>query len=365
MEIESSVEHVWFDLVSRNIMPAERSRTGRHLIEIKPDGLAREMPSAFARSAFEQNFSEYMRNVRHVPDPDGISLYSVSAVEPGRFGYVVVKGREELGIDPTPKVVPRILEVEPGNVGRFRPLSEALWDAYRKLTFPEPSAASLVEFSRLTGDASVSQGHDGNGYFDVSGWYESARNLGDESRQPIVGATYIERNIEFFVKMLEARGASAKVGTRRQMRLFWYRSGGTSWGVTPDLESSISSIRGAVRRISRLWQLRTTLIVPQVSRSENNRRFERLFDEAYLAPAGRISPSVEILLAKDAGAIVTVYVRLSEAVIVPVGFVFFAPKAVAALEASLRVDDVQSYTTIWHRVPEPIEGELEAESVIQ
>lgn len=365
MEIETSVEHVWFDLVSRNIMPAERSRTGRHLIEIKPDGLAREMPAAFARSAFEQNFSEYMRNVRRIPDSDGISLYSVSGVEPGRFGYVVVRGREELGIDPAPKIVPHILEVDPGNVGRFRPLSEALWDAYRKLTWPEPSAASLAEFGRLAGDASVSQGHDRNGHFDVSGWFETARNVGDESRHPIVGATYIERNIEFFVKMLEARAGSTDVGTQRQMRLFWYRPAGTSWGVSPDLESSISSIRGAVRRSSRSWQLRTTLIIPQVSRRENNKRYERLFDEAYLAPAGRISPSIEILLAKDVGAIVTVHVQLSGTVIAPVGFVLFAPKAIAALEASLRIDEVQTFATIWRRPPEPIEGELELETVSQ
>jgi hypothetical protein len=177
MEIETSVEHVWFDLVSRKIMPAERSRTGRHLIEIEPEGLAREMPAAFARRAFEQNFSEYMRTVRRMPDPNGISLYSVSGVEPGRFGYVVVKGREDLGIDPAPKILPHILELEPGSARRFQTLSEALWEAYRKLTHPEPSAAALAEFCRLADDQSVSQGHDVRGHFDVSAWYEAASDL--------------------------------------------------------------------------------------------------------------------------------------------------------------------------------------------
>jgi hypothetical protein len=358
MEIETSVEHVWFDLVSRNIMPAERSRTGRHLIEIKPDGLAREMPAAFARRAFEQNFSEYMRNVRRVPDPNGISLYSVSGVEPGRFGYVVVKGREDLGIDPAPKILPNILEVDPGSVGRFQPLSEALWDAYRKLTSPEPSAAALAEFGRLAGDQSVSQGHDDHGHFDVARWYEAARNIGHESRHPIVGATYIERNIEFFVRLLEARGSAANVSAQKQLQLFWFRPGGTSWGATPDLESSISSVRGAVRRISRSLQLRTTLIAPPASRGENNKRFERLFDEGYLAPAGRSSPAIEVLLIKDVGAIVTVHVRLSEATLVPVGFVLFEPKTVAALTATLRVAEVRTFAKTWYRAPEPIEGEL-------
>jgi hypothetical protein len=362
MEIETSVEHVWFDLVSRNIMPAERSRTGRHLVEIKPDGLAREMPAAFARRAFEQNFSEYMRNVRRVPDPNSISLYSISGVEPGRFGYVVVKGREDLGIDPSPKILPHILEVEPGSAGRFQPLSEALWDAYRKLTNPDPSAAALAEFNRLTGDESVSRGHDDNGHFDVSRWYEAASDISDESRHPIVGATYIERNIEFFVKLLEARGTAANAGTQRQIHLFWYRPSGTGWGATPDLDSALSSTRGAVRRISRSLQLRSTLVVPQVSRGENNKRFERLFDEAYLAPAGHISPAIEILLVRDVGAIVTVHVRLSGAIIVPVGFVLFDPKTIAALAATLRLDEVRTYSELWRRAPEPIESDVAVNS---
>ncbi len=362
MEIETSVEHVWFDLVSRNIMPADRSRTGRHLIEIKPDGLAREMPAAFARRAFEQNFPEYMRDIRRVPDPNGISLYSVSAVEPGRFGYVVVRGREDLGIDPAPQVQPHILEVEPDSVGRFQPLSEALWDAYRKLTSPDPSAAALAEFGRLADDVSVSQGHDAHGHFNVSSWYEAASDIGHESRQPIVGATYIERNIEFFVRLLEARGAAANLGAQRHIHLFWYRPGGTGWGVTPDLESTLSSIRGAVRRISRSLQLRTTLIAPQVSRGENNKRFERLFDEAYLAPAGRISPAIEILLVKDIGAIVTAHVRLSEAIVVPVGFVLFEPRTIAGLAAAMRLDEVGTYSEIWRRAPEPTESELEVDN---
>jgi hypothetical protein len=361
MEIETSVEHVWFDLVSRNIMPAERSRTGRHLIEIRPDGLAREMPAAFARRAFEQNFPEYMRNVRRVPDPDRMSLYSVSGVEPGRFGYVVVRGSEDLGIDPAPKIVTHILEVDPRDVGRFQPLSDALWDAYRKLTGPEPSATALAEFGRLAADDSVSQGHNDHGHFDVSGWYEASRNMGRESRHPILGATYIERNMEFFVRLLETRSTVTNVGARRQIHLFWYRPGGTGWGATPDLESSLSGIRGAARRVSRSLQLRTTLIAPQVSRGENNKRFERLFDEAYLAPARRFSPAIEILLVKDTGAIVTVQVRLSEAIVVPVGFVLFEPKTIAALAAALRLDEVQTYPEIWRRASEPIESELEVD----
>ena len=109
-------------------------------------------------------------------------------------------------------------------------------------------------------------------------------------------------------------------------------------------------------------QLWTTLIVPQVSRGENNKRFERLFDETYLAPAGQITPAVEILLVKEVGAIVTVHVRLSEAITVPVGFVLCDPKTISVLEGLLRTDEMRKFAVIWHRAPEPVEAQLEADN---
>lgn len=151
-EIESWVEHVWFDLVSRNMMAPERTRPARNLIDIAPTSIARDMPTTFARKAFEMNFADYMRNVRHIQNPENIALYSISGVEPGRFGYVVVRGREDLLLDPHPKLEPSMLEVEPSQTWRYRPLSDALWDAYRRLTLPSPSGAGLAEFARLSGE---------------------------------------------------------------------------------------------------------------------------------------------------------------------------------------------------------------------
>src|SRR5262249_13949999 len=151
---------------------------------------------------------------------------------------------------------------------------------------------------RLTHDDSVERGHDQNGYFDIAQWIDRQGGTGDLDRQPVVGATYIDRNFEFFTKMLEAQALPRLTGgKRRDLDLLWLRPTGSGWGTSPDLYACISSVRGTVRRtLSRNWRLRTTLVIPQVSRTENNRRFEPLFDHACVANAGYLSPAVEVVL---------------------------------------------------------------------
>jgi hypothetical protein len=173
--------------------------------------------------------------------------------------------------------------------------------------------------------------------------------LSPSDRQPVVGATYIERNIEFCVTMLEARALSQLPRDKPpDLELLWFRPTGTGWGASPDLDVSISNIKGAARRtLARSWRVRTLLIVPHVSRTENNRRFERIFDRACVATAGHLSPAVEVVLLKRIGAIVTVWVRLSETVFVPVGFSITDPAQVNAVEKALRLDELDSFNQLW------------------
>jgi hypothetical protein len=160
--------------------------------------------------------------------------------------------------------------------------------------------------------------------------------------------------MEFFTKMLEARALTRFAGSKpRDVDLLWFRPAGTGWGTTPDLYASISSIRGALRRtLSRYWRIRSVLVIPQVSRTENNRRFERLFDQACIASAGYLSPAVEVLLLRGIGAMVTVCVRTTETIFVPVGFSIIDPTAVAALEKALRLDTVDEFKSLWRRTIE-------------
>src|SRR5262249_51379333 len=58
VEVDSWVDRLWFDLVSRNMMVPERTRPLSNLININSNQMARELPAAFARKAFEENFAE-------------------------------------------------------------------------------------------------------------------------------------------------------------------------------------------------------------------------------------------------------------------------------------------------------------------
>jgi hypothetical protein len=310
------------------------------------------MPTTFARIAFEQNFADYMRNVRRIPNPDNIALYSISGVEPGRFGYVVVKGREDLVLEPEAKLKPYMLEVDPSETWRYRPLSDALWDSYRRLTMPNPSGTALAEFARLSGDDTVSKSHAGKDFFDVIDWYDRQMAAAERDRQPIVGATYLDRNMRFLLSILE----QAKPPSDKSIDLYWVRPLGTAWGATPDLEASITNIRGAVRRHSRSLRVKTRLFVPQ-ARGENNKRFERMFDAGYQLGSGILSPAIEVLLVSGICAVVSVPVALSEEISVPVGFVVFGSRRVAALESRLKVEIAKGSSVLWDRSDAPEDDE--------
>lgn len=198
MQVETWFERIWFDLVSRNMMTPERARATRNLIEIKPDEGARELPTAFARRAFEENFAEYLRKVRRINNPDRFGLYSVSDVEAGRFGFVVIKGREDLVLDPQPRLQPNLLEVDVEGSTRYRGLITAMTDAYRRLGAAEPSATALTEYGRLTDDRTVQAAHHG-GCFNLERWQADEDTRSSPERRPLLGASYLDRNVQVLV----------------------------------------------------------------------------------------------------------------------------------------------------------------------
>ncbi|WP_164054861.1 hypothetical protein [Rhizobium leguminosarum] len=335
VDVDPWIERLWFDLVSRNMMAPDRARPTRNLLDIRPDGMARELPVSFARKAFQENFAEYLRKVRRISNPDRFSLYSVSDVEPERFGSVVIRGTEELVFDPQPRLRPHLLEVETENFARFRPLANALNDAYRALRGAEPSAAALSEFSRILSDTTVARAHNEFEFFDYTMWM--AQNVSERTpgRQPIIGAPYIARNADLFVKLLEdLPNLSSDDGKAVEIR--WFRPGGSIWGITPDLQETIASIKSAVRRKRGKAKFRTKLIIPPVSRRENPKRFDRIFDEGFVAPSGHLSPAMEVLLVSGIGAIVVVRVAFSATVSAPVGFAIVDKLGLERIEKALK-----------------------------
>lgn len=359
VEIDPWVERLWFDLISRNMMAPDRSRPVRNLIDLRSGGMARDLPASFARKAFEENFSEYLRKVRHIKNPDRFGLYSISDVEPERFGSVVLKGREDLVFDPQPRLRPHLIEVEVENLARYRPLANALTDAYRLLTGPDPSTAGLTEFSRLLGDSTVADAHNSTGAFDLAAWLSANATLASHERHTLIGASYLQRNVEFVIALLEKRATIiTESAMPREIKLLWFRPGGSNWGASPDLQDAIASLRGSLRRTMPKVRLRTTLIVPQVAKRESPRRFERAFDEAYIAPSGHLSPSIEVLQIGDLGAVVLVRVPFSETVSAFVGYALVDSAGIERIRRAMHWDTVMPRAEeLWAKPQTPEDDE--------
>jgi len=101
------------------------------------------------------------------------------------------------------------------------------------------------------------------------------------------------------------------------------------------------------RSSSKAWTLRTSLIVPQITRHEINRRFDRIFDHGYFAPPGHLSPAIEVVLLRGIGGLVLVRVALAQSTSVVVGFAMVDPKSIEQLEARLRLDFLRQARAIW------------------
>ncbi len=286
---------------------------------------------------------------------------------PERFGSVVLKGREELIFDPQPHLRPHLLEVEVENILRYRPLTTALTDAYRLLTGPDPSAAGLAEFTRMVTNTTVTDAHNPDGLFDLSNWLSANLSMAGSERHTLIGASYLQRNIEFFAPLLERRAAaSSGTSVPREIQILWYRPGGSGWGTSPDLQEALTALKAILRRAMPKIAVRTALVIPQVAKRDNPRRFERVFDEAYVTPAGHMSPSIEVLLVGDIGAIVLVRVMLSQAVSAFVGYALADSVAVERIRRNLSWDTIVSRSEeLWSRPRIREEDDLPPEVLLE
>jgi hypothetical protein len=350
VEVETWVDRLWFDLVSRNMMTPERKSPLPNLLDLKPATTAKELPASFARDAFEQNFSEFLRKVRRINNPDAFSLYSVSDVIPDRFGSVVLSGSMDLILDPEPRLVPKLLDVEAGDVARYRPLTEAMQDAMRRLNDADPSAAGLAEFRRLSGDTTVVAHHDTQQHFNASAWFANPLVQSNQDRVPIIGASYLTRNRALFLRTIERRaGRKLKGRPPGTLDLVWYRPAGSAWGASTDLQKVVPEIIGSLRKnLPPAWRLRSTLISPASARKEALTRFERLFDRGLISPASHLAAGTEILVLEGVAAMVLTRVALTPVISISVGFVLSVDGDLQRLEGGLRsLDD--HYDELWKR----------------
>jgi hypothetical protein len=335
VEVDSWVDRIWFDLVSRNMIRPSRIRPLKYLVDIPASSSARDLPVSYARKAFEENFASYLRDVKRIAAPDRFSLYSVSDAQPLRFGSVVLKADEELVFDPNAKLRPTLLKEEIGEAAEHVALLGAMHDAYRKLSHPDPSLAARDDYRRLTLDKTVDASMDATGAFDLARWLSVRAR--EQKTRALIGATYLPKNIDAIVGAVgEALALAPLAQGPNTLEITWYRPGGTIWGASPDLQDALARIRSTIRVHNRAATVRSRLIIPQAVRHTKPGRFERVFDEAFVAPAGHISSGIEILSVSGLVAAVLVTVPFSGEVGAPVGLVVSGRSAVERIEGVLQ-----------------------------
>ena len=260
----------------------------------------------------------------------------------------------DLQLDPQPRLVPRLLRVEIEDVARFRPLHDAMHDAVRRLTHPDPSQAGLTDFRRLTGDTTVQAHHDGAGRFQIAAWLATQAAL-QPARRAAFGASTLPRNSAALLQLIERQAAARRkaIGTAKQLQLFWFRPVGTAWGATTDLQRTLGEIVGRVKQeLSPKTQVRSVIVAPASARNETKKRFRRLFERGLGSPAGHLSGGIEVLYLRGVVALVLTQVALSSSVDIPVGFVFSGEPDLQRLEHALKLGSLATdHEEMWRREP--------------
>lgn len=349
IEVEGWVNRIWFDLISKSMIASHNLRNVKNLIELRPlldkEGLHNE----YARKAFELNFKDYLRNIRKINNPDHLNLYAVTSVSARRFSYAQVTGHQLLRYDPEPKTETMLHIPEVDRTQQLQELTDAMTQTLGQYSDPEPSVYARTEFSRLTGSDSLLTSSTGE-FVNLHKWFATENSRVSAHVHVFIGSSYLERNQRSFSTLLERSPGIKKLRDEDSIELMWFRPGGSLWGTSEDLRSTIAELRSSIRKNSGCNpNIRSTLCIPASVRREQQRRFGNIFDEGFNAPAGLVSPSIEILLIRGIGALISVLVPLSSAVKIWVGQMTVRDEDLARIEKLIRGRGSESFEKIWPR----------------
>lgn len=338
---------VWFDLVTKHMVSGRGLRNVQHLIQLPA---RQQLNEAEARAAFHENFRDYLRIARNDKKADQWSLYSILDVHTGRYSFVQIEGCERLTLLGTPKLESRLLMHEHDRNGRVKQLTEAMAAELRTRDHVAPSQASFTEFARMFDHCSWSQWFSPDRVFDLGGWYQHEMRANMEHTVPLVGYPYVERNRRSIANLLES--ASLDVGGDDRWQAWWLRPGGSLWGATEDVPSTLEALRGVIRARSKGGTLSSILVSPASTNDQLARTFSRVFDRGVRAPVKRVPTALEVLVVADCVAVVSVMVALSDSVHVPVGYATMDKAKVRRITDLSEIGDlVHDGIHLWPQAP--------------
>lgn len=336
--VESFPARIWFDLISKNMIRSRGLHNVKNLIGLTPSLGRADIPESFAREAFHDNFRDYLRLIRRIKNPEAWGLYAISDVAPGRFSYAQISGKQSLVLGGQPKLETTLIETDTDRPQKLRLLTDAMSHALGSLRNPEPTAAARSEYVRLTNSTFIDDSINSEGFVDLGAWLKREQMSRELDVISFVGSPYLERNRKNLTSLI-AR-SSERGQSPEAWDLFWFRPGGTIWGLTEDLQTMVGELKAMSRRSpSGDGRLVTTLVAPASVSLDGVKRFDRIFDRGLGARAGRSSPSVEVLLVRSVCAVVSVLVPLAKGVDVWIGRITVKSSDVSRIAERLRPDD--------------------------
>ncbi|MBB2199011.1 hypothetical protein HLH44_16385 [Gluconacetobacter sp. 1c LMG 22058] len=293
--VEGWTEFVWFDLISRNMISPTRYRPFKSLIALPEQARARDLPEAYAREAFEQNFHDYARRIRRHPDADRLAIYSVSEVEPSVYGYQTMAAESWLaGAALDSNLHLPFADEDPA---RFAPLSMAAADAWGLLTGPDETASGLADYERLTGDDRPARLR--ASATDPSVWGTALSSGTRDGASFLFGASYLDHNVDKLCKTMEVALAAGR--TMSGPAIIWLRPAGTAWGRTFKVSEALQRVRDTLSA-SAIRNVPSRLMVPRGVPAAVRRNFKHVFDDGRLSPPSFYPGDLEILLVPGVAA---------------------------------------------------------------
>lgn len=344
VEVTPIIETVWFDLVSRNMVPRSRTPNTDYLIRLAEQASARDFPEAFARQAFEENFRDYAKRIRRFPDPDTVNLYSIAEVEGGAYGNQVLSAGLDLDTDrmAVRTTFPNLGE----DVAAFQKLTVEANNAWQTAAGPEATPTAAAEFERLTGIGEMARLI--HSPADPEGWIDALVATGQERAgfTSTIGASYLATNL---AKLIDLVGAAS--GSASELVATWLRPGGSTWGRTLRVAEALQQLRVAVRNASQS-EMHMTLAMPRSTHKTVRGQHRRIFERGLLLPQGHLPSNLEILLVPGVAALINVHLRLGQHS-VPVGGIVTDPKRLGRIAERLNPSVAMGWDEAWRSSAKP------------
>lgn len=331
VSLETWNETVSFDMVASTILPSEKFFGSRHLIEVKPSALSKELPRRFAEEAFTSNFRDFVRAQKGAGDADSTHLYSIGHVEPRGYGWSTYRTSDFLDLSESPKV-----EIDFG-VGiekfrSFRPLLEGMSSARNAQFLPAPDFLTLQFVDSIRGDVRFSSFLRRDGYFDIERWIEQEQpTVSPQSSRGIVGSIYLSDNIGAVALLASRQKFHPEKG---QFDIVWARGAGSAWGASPELATAVSMIRNSLRGEEGERTVCSTFLDVHGTDDEIMRKFRHMFERGLSVRSRNLPKSMEFV---KAGAVLafTVRVGIAPGSTMPVGFATTDPRLVDRFEKAV------------------------------